>query len=139
MIYFFSPLNFVLFHAVHIHALLHSKMKGCHLWLICIVKELLDFKMAPGLALARTNTNISHTPWSYQNELCLGCCFLLLVSFPFLKIPSFCMCFSYDKWYCLKIGFAWKVFCSRLNPWTLGVMYCRWVMYAPCPLYPFIH
>lgn len=40
---FFSPLKFfVLFHAVHIHTSLGSEMKGFHLWLICIVTELLD-------------------------------------------------------------------------------------------------
>lgn len=40
---FFPPLNFfVLFHAVRIHTSLGSEMKGCHLWLICVVTELLD-------------------------------------------------------------------------------------------------
>lgn len=94
--------------------------------------------MAPGLALARTNRNISHTSWSYQNELCLGCCFLVFVCLPFLNIPNFCMCFNYNKQFCLNMGFAWKVFCSRLSLWMLGVIYCRWVMYTPCFSHSFI-
>lgn len=94
--------------------------------------------MAPGLSLARTNTNISHTLWSYQNEPCLGC-FLVFVCLPFLSIPNFCMCFNYDKWFCLNIGCAWKVFYSSLSLWMLGVIYCRWVMYTSCFSHSFIH
>lgn len=41
--FFFFPLNFFrLFHAVCIHACLCSKIKGCHLWIMCIVTELFD-------------------------------------------------------------------------------------------------
>ena len=84
--------------------------------------------MAPGLALARTDTNINCTPWSYQNELCLSCCLLVFVSFP---TPSFCMCFNYEKWFCLKIGFAWKLFCLRSECRNIGSLVLQ--MSHVCP------
>lgn len=77
--------------------------------------------VAPVLALAWTNTNTNHTPWSYQNELCLGC-FFTCVSLSFLKTLSFCMSFSYDKSSSEKIGFAWNVFLQDeiYEHWDIG-------------------
>lgn len=74
--------------------------------------------VAPGLALARTNTNISHT--HDPTRMSYAWAVFSSVSFSFLKTLSFCMSFSYDKWSSLKIGFAWNVFYSRWSLWVLG-------------------
>lgn len=89
--------------------------------------------MAPGLALVRNITTISHTSWSYQNEQCLGCCLVCFSSFP--KTPGFCMCLIMEKWFCLN-GFAWEVFCLRLNwCWVLYIshIHCMFSVIIPWP------